>query len=196
MFCIPSSSETKWPRTTSSPAPPWASARSLAGGCWRAGAGWCWQTRMSRRGRWLLMSRGQAGIPFKIFSQGDDQGVHGEVWGEDVSLLWTWCNWQVIGVVVNDIIIQCSEWLDEFRILMFRGSWRQMWDKAAEFLDNKIDVLVNNAGVSPKLGYDICMKVLSTSVNKIMDPILTDKPWGSHEWCSAIWREAQQNKWR
>lgn len=59
---------------------------------------------------------------------------------------------------------------------MFRGSWRQMWDKAAEFLDNKIDVLVNNAGVSPKLGYDICMKVLSTSVNKIMDPILTDKP--------------------
>ena len=59
---------------------------------------------------------------------------------------------------------------------MFRGSWRQMWDKAAEFLDNKIDVLVNNAGVSPKLGYDICMKVLSTSMNKIMDPILTDKP--------------------
>ena len=59
---------------------------------------------------------------------------------------------------------------------MFRGSWRQMWDKAAEFLDDKIDVLVNNAGVSPKLGYDICMKVLSTSVNKIMDPILTDKP--------------------
>ena len=51
-----------------------------------------------------------------------------------------------------------------------------MWDKAAEFLDDKIDVLVNNAGVSPKLGYDICMKVLSTSVNKIMDPILTDKP--------------------
>ena len=42
---------------------------------------------------------------------------------------------------------------------MFRESWRQMWDKAAEFLDNKIDVLVNNAGVSPKLGYDICMKV-------------------------------------
>ena len=42
---------------------------------------------------------------------------------------------------------------------MFRESWRQMWDKAAEFLDNKIDALVNNAGVSPKLGYDICMKV-------------------------------------
>lgn len=40
-----------------------------------------------------------------------------------------------------------------------RESWRQMWDKAAEFLENKIDVLVNNAGVSPKLGYDICMKI-------------------------------------
>lgn len=40
-----------------------------------------------------------------------------------------------------------------------RVSWRQMWDKASEFLDNKIDVLVNNAGVSPKLGYDICMKI-------------------------------------
>ena len=35
-----------------------------------------------------------------------------------------------------------------------------MWDKASEFLDNKVDVLVNNAGVSPKLGYDICMKVV------------------------------------
>lgn len=45
---------------------------------------------------------------------------------------------------------------------MFRGSWRQMWDKAAEFFDDKIDVLVNNAGVSPKLGYDICMKVRSS----------------------------------
>ena len=56
---------------------------------------------------------------------------------------------------------------------MFRGSWRQMWDQAAEFLDNKIDVLVNNAGVSPKLGYDICMKVmLSPDSNEIIDPIL------------------------
>ena len=51
-----------------------------------------------------------------------------------------------------------------------------MWDKASEFLDNKIDVLVNNAGVSPKLGYDICMKVMSSSANKITEPILTDKP--------------------
>ena len=34
-----------------------------------------------------------------------------------------------------------------------------MWDKAEPFLDGKVDVLVNNAGVSPKLGYDICMKV-------------------------------------
>ena len=50
-----------------------------------------------------------------------------------------------------------------------------MWDKAAEFLDNKIDVLVNNAGVSPKLGYDICMKVMSSSANKVMDHILPDK---------------------
>jgi len=40
-----------------------------------------------------------------------------------------------------------------------RESWRKMWDKASEFLDNKVDVLVNNAGVSPKLGYDICMKI-------------------------------------
>ena len=36
-----------------------------------------------------------------------------------------------------------------------------MWDKAEPFLDGKVDVLVNNAGVSPKLGYDICMKVLT-----------------------------------
>ena len=58
---------------------------------------------------------------------------------------------------------------------MFRGSWRQMWDKAAEFLDDKIDVLVNNAGVSPKLGYDICMKVMSSPANKNIFPnILTD----------------------
>ncbi len=49
-----------------------------------------------------------------------------------------------------------------------------MWDKAAEFLDDKIDVLVNNAGVSPKLGYDICMKVKSSPGNKIIIPILTD----------------------
>ena len=61
-----------------------------------------------------------------------------------------------------------------------------MWDKASEFLDNKIDVLVNNAGVSPKLGYDICMKVMSSSANKIIDPILTDKPCWSHEWSSAF----------
>ena len=52
---------------------------------------------------------------------------------------------------------------------MFRESWRQMWDKAAEFLNNKIDVLVNNAGVSPKLGYDICMKVHNFVISKVSD---------------------------
>ena len=54
-------------------------------------------------------------------------------------------------------------------IAMFRESWRQMWDKAAEFLNNKIDVLVNNAGVSPKLGYDICMKVNNVVISKVSD---------------------------
>ena len=39
-----------------------------------------------------------------------------------------------------------------------RDSWREMWSQAEKFL-TKIDVLVNNAGVSPKLGFDICMKV-------------------------------------
>jgi len=39
-----------------------------------------------------------------------------------------------------------------------RENWRQMWQQAETFL-NKIDVLVNNAGVSPKLGFDICMKI-------------------------------------
>ena len=37
-----------------------------------------------------------------------------------------------------------------------------MWDQAEKFLGNRIDVLVNNAGVSPKLGFDICMKVGNT----------------------------------
>jgi len=39
-----------------------------------------------------------------------------------------------------------------------RESWKQMWQQAENFLNN-IDVLVNNAGVSPKLGFDICMKI-------------------------------------
>ena len=56
---------------------------------------------------------------------------------------------------------------------MFRESWRQMWDKAAEFLNNKIDVLVNNAGVSPKLGYDICMKVNNVVFSKYSVPAVS-----------------------
>ena len=41
----------KWKSTTSSLAPPWDLERSLAGGCWRAGGGWCWPTRTWPRAR-------------------------------------------------------------------------------------------------------------------------------------------------
>ena len=48
-----------------------------------------------------------------------------------------------------------------------REEWRRMWEEANNFLNDKIDVLVNNAGVSPKLGFDICMKVsILCKVNK------------------------------
>ena len=40
-----------------------------------------------------------------------------------------------------------------------RTQWEQVWSAAETFFKEKIDVLVNNAGVSPMLGFDICMKV-------------------------------------
>ena len=114
--------------------------------------------------RWLIR------YSFRISLPGDDQRVKGEVWRAEVHLLWAGRYWQVrwgdLSLLVDVSFNQDS---------MFRGSWRQMWDKAAEFLDDKIDVLVNNAGVSPKLGYDICMKVMSSPANKNKFPnILTD----------------------
>jgi len=40
-----------------------------------------------------------------------------------------------------------------------KEDWETAWKVAEEFFNNKIDVLVNNAGVSPKLGFEICMKI-------------------------------------
>ena len=37
--------------------------------------------------------------------------------------------------------------------------WEKVWVAAETFFQQKIDVLVNNAGVSPMLGFDLCMKV-------------------------------------
>lgn len=40
-----------------------------------------------------------------------------------------------------------------------KEDWEQLWDRAAEFFGGKVDVLVNNAGVSPVLPFEIVMKV-------------------------------------
>jgi len=40
-----------------------------------------------------------------------------------------------------------------------KEDWETLWSIAEEFFQNQIDVLVNNAGVSPVLGFDLCMKI-------------------------------------
>jgi len=40
-----------------------------------------------------------------------------------------------------------------------KAQWEKVWNAAATFFNSKIDVLVNNAGVSPNLGFDVCMKI-------------------------------------
>ena len=40
-----------------------------------------------------------------------------------------------------------------------RAQWEKVWAAAEKFFQKNIDVLVNNAGVSPALGFDLCMKV-------------------------------------
>ena len=45
-----------------------------------------------------------------------------------------------------------------------KAQWEKVWNAAATFFNSKIDVLVNNAGVSPNLGFDVCMKVESSHV--------------------------------
>ena len=70
-----------------------------------------------------------------------------------------------------------------------------MWDKAEPFLDGKVDVLVNNAGVSPKLGYDICMKVLTGHHRNRIQAIhivTADQPGGCDERGAAVRGEAEQ----
>ena len=42
-----------------------------------------------------------------------------------------------------------------------KDEWENLWVTAVEFFDKKIDVLVNNAGVNPLVGFDLCMKVAS-----------------------------------
>ena len=36
--------------------------------------------------------------------------------------------------------------------------WERLWSSSMEFLGQRIDVLVNNAGVSPSLGFERCIK--------------------------------------
>ena len=40
-----------------------------------------------------------------------------------------------------------------------REDWERLWTAAEQFLGDKIDVLVNNAGVSPSVGFEKCIKV-------------------------------------
>ena len=40
-----------------------------------------------------------------------------------------------------------------------KAQWEAVWAAAEKFFQQKVDVLVNNAGVSPMLGFDLCMKV-------------------------------------
>ena len=40
-----------------------------------------------------------------------------------------------------------------------KEDWETLWSIAEKFFENKINVLVNNAGVSPLVGFDVCMKV-------------------------------------
>ena len=40
-----------------------------------------------------------------------------------------------------------------------KAQWEQVWSAAEKFFKKPLDVLVNNAGVSPMLGFDLCMKV-------------------------------------
>ena len=56
-----------------------------------------------------------------------------------------------------------------------KTQWEQVWSAAERFFKDKVDVLVNNAGVSPMLGFDICMKVESLSPNVVFT-VLEEKP--------------------
>lgn len=40
-----------------------------------------------------------------------------------------------------------------------KEDWETLWSIAEKFFENKINVLVNNAGVSPLVGFDVCMKI-------------------------------------
>ena len=40
-----------------------------------------------------------------------------------------------------------------------KEDWETLWTAAEKFFEGKISVLVNNAGVSPVLGFDLCMEV-------------------------------------
>eukprot|EP00092_Neocalanus_flemingeri_P007517 GFUD01008114.1.p1 GENE.GFUD01008114.1~~GFUD01008114.1.p1 ORF type:complete len:297 (-),score=69.31 GFUD01008114.1:121-1011(-) len=62
----------------------------------------------------------------------------------------------------------CKEFQEEFGTLscLFqeidvtkKEDWETLWTISEEFLQNQIDVLVNNAGVSPLIGFDLCMKI-------------------------------------
>ena len=39
--------------------------------------------------------------------------------------------------------------------------WERLWEKSVEFFQSPIDVLCNNAGVSPSLGFERCKKEIN-----------------------------------
>ena len=43
-----------------------------------------------------------------------------------------------------------------------REDWTRVWDSAEEFFSGPVDVLVNNAGVAPTVGFDKCLLVILT----------------------------------
>lgn len=49
----------------------------------------------------------------------------------------------------------CFHYLDVTK----NDNWETLWTAAEKFFDKKISVLVNNAGVSPLVGFDKCMQI-------------------------------------
>jgi len=49
----------------------------------------------------------------------------------------------------------CFQYLDVTK----KEDWETLWTAAEKFFEGKISVLVNNAGVSPVLGFDLCMEI-------------------------------------
>ena len=69
-----------------------------------------------------------------------------------------------------------------------KEDWETLWATAEKFFEKKIDVLVNNAGVSPLLGFDLCMKVRYPALGTCYSALLCllDKPGWSTSWLQHL----------